>query len=126
MIKKKYGQDATNVGDEEQEAYLKELTAVFVYNAVTYRYIAKPILSKGISINDIHLSSNDLEMYIDLAPLINPSPYVVPEDMSLTKIYNIFHQLGLRHIFVVPRASCVITRKDLLIDEESEDSATMD
>ncbi|XP_022762057.1 chloride channel protein CLC-d-like isoform X5 [Durio zibethinus] len=87
---------------------------------------AKPVSSKGISINDIHLSSDDLEMYIDLAPFLNPSPYIVPEDMSLTKVYNIFRQLGLRHIFVVPRASRVIgviTRKDLLIEEEIEDSA---
>ncbi|XP_022721873.1 chloride channel protein CLC-d-like isoform X5 [Durio zibethinus] len=90
---------------------------------------AKPVSSKGISINDIHLSSNDLEMYIDLAPFSNPSPYVVPEDMSLTKVYNLFRQLGLRHIFVIPRASHVIgviTRKDLLIEEESGDSAILE
>ena len=47
---------------------------------------AKPVSSKGISIDDIHLSSDDLEMYIDLAPFLNPSPYVVPEDMSLSKV----------------------------------------
>ncbi|GMJ05487.1 chloride channel D [Hibiscus trionum] len=90
-----------------------------------YSEFAKPVSSKGISINDIYLSSDDLEMYIDLAPFLNPSPYVVPEDMSLTKVYNLFRQLGLRHIFVVPRASRVIgviTRKDLLIEEETEDS----
>jgi chloride channel 7 len=46
----------------------------------------KPASSKGISIDDIHLSSDDLEMYIDLAPFLNPSPYIVPEDMSLTKV----------------------------------------
>ncbi|KAK6265850.1 hypothetical protein QUC31_016687 [Theobroma cacao] len=90
---------------------------------------AKPVSSKGLSINDIYLSSDDLEMYIDLAPFLNPSPYVVPEDMSLTKVYNLFRQLGLRHIFVVPRASHVIgviTRKDLLIEEENDDSATVE
>ncbi|XP_047315307.1 chloride channel protein CLC-d-like isoform X2 [Impatiens glandulifera] len=88
----------------------------------------KPVSSKGITIEDIHLSSDDMEMYIDLAPLANPSPYIVPEDMSLTKVYNIFRQLGLRHIFVVPRASHVvgmITRKDLLM-EENEDSVAME
>ncbi|KAJ9700299.1 hypothetical protein PVL29_005887 [Vitis rotundifolia] len=87
----------------------------------------KPI-SKGISIDDIHLSSDDLEMYIDLAPFLNPSPYVVPEDMSLSKVYNLFRQLGLRHILVVPRASRVIgliTRKDLLI-EDNENSETVE
>ncbi|KAD4179785.1 hypothetical protein E3N88_28376 [Mikania micrantha] len=45
----------------------------------------KPVTSKGLSINDILLNPDDLEMYIDLAPFVNPSPYVVPEDMSLTK-----------------------------------------
>ncbi|CAJ1925424.1 unnamed protein product [Sphenostylis stenocarpa] len=82
---------------------------------------AKPVSSKGIRIDDIHLSSDDLEMYIDLAPFLNPSPYIVPEDMSLTKVYNLFRQLGLRHLFVVPRPSRVlglITRKDLLIEDK--------
>ncbi|KAK4266365.1 hypothetical protein QN277_027302 [Acacia crassicarpa] len=81
---------------------------------------AKPVSSKGISIDDILLSSDELEMYMDLAPFLNPSPYIVPEDMSLSKIYNLFRQLGLRHLFVVPRPSRVlglITRKDLLIED---------
>ncbi|KAI4317790.1 hypothetical protein L6164_025633 [Bauhinia variegata] len=81
---------------------------------------AKPVSSKGLSIEDIHLSADDLEMYIDLAPFLNPSPYIVPEDMSVTKVYNLFRQLGLRHLFVVPRPPRVlglITRKDLLIED---------
>ncbi|XP_075654582.1 chloride channel protein CLC-d [Castanea sativa] len=88
----------------------------------------KPVSSKGLTLDDIHLSPDDLEMYIDLAPFLNPSPYIVPEDMSLTKVYNLFRQLGLRHIFVVPRPSRVIgliTRKDLLI-EDNEESATVE
>lgn len=47
---------------------------------------AKPVSSKGLSMDEIHLSPDDMEMYIDLAPFLNPSPYVVPEDMSLTKV----------------------------------------
>ncbi|CAA7017213.1 unnamed protein product [Microthlaspi erraticum] len=92
----------------------------------SFSEFAKPVSSKGLCIEDIHLSSDDLEMYIDLAPFLNPSPYVVPEDMSLTKVYNLFRQLGLRHLFVVPRPSRVIgliTRKDLLIEENGESSA---
>ncbi|KAG6393136.1 hypothetical protein SASPL_147371 [Salvia splendens] len=88
----------------------------------------KPVSSKGISIDDIHLTPDDLEMYIDLVPFFNPSPYVVPEDMSLTKVYTLFRQLGLRHVLVVPRASRVIgmiTRKDLLI-EDHEDTTTIE
>ncbi|RYR59150.1 hypothetical protein Ahy_A05g024986 isoform A [Arachis hypogaea] len=89
---------------------------------------AKPVSSKGICIDDIHLSPDDLEMYIDLAPFLNPSPYIVPEDMSLTKVYNLFRQLGLRHLFVVPRPSRVlglITRKDLMI-EDTENVNTLE
>ncbi|KAG9456454.1 hypothetical protein H6P81_000962 [Aristolochia fimbriata] len=88
----------------------------------------KPVSSKGLCIEDIHLAPDDLEMYIDLAPFLNPSPYVVPEDMSIAKVYNLFRQLGLRHIFVVPRPSRVIgliTRKDLL-SEENEESTTVE
>ncbi len=37
--------------------------------------------------------------------------------MSLSKVYNLFRQLGLRHLCVVPKSQevlGVITRKDLL------------
>ncbi|KAG8636707.1 chloride channel protein CLC-d isoform X2 [Manihot esculenta] len=93
----------------------------------SFSEFVKPVSSKGISIEDIHLSSDDWEMYIDLAPFLNPSPYVVPEDMSLTKVYNLFRELGLRHIFVVPRASRVIgliTRKDLFIEDNEDSTST--
>ncbi|XP_051129565.1 chloride channel protein CLC-d [Andrographis paniculata] len=86
----------------------------------------KPVSTKGITLDDVHLTPDDMNMYIDLAPFLNPSPYVVPEDMSLTKVYNLFRQLGLRHILVVPRASRVIgmvTRKDLLIEDSEDNSA---
>jgi CBS-domain-containing membrane protein len=39
------------------------------------------------------------------------------EDTSLSKVYTLFRQLGLRHLAVIPRASevaGVITRHDLL------------
>lgn len=39
--------------------------------------------------------------------------------MMMIQVYNLFRQLGLRHLLVVPRASRVIgmiTRKDLLIE----------
>lgn len=86
----------------------------------------KPVSSKGISLHDIHFTPDDLEMYIDLAPFLNPSPYVVPEDMSLTKVYNLFRQLGLRHLLVVPRPSRVvgvITRKDLILEDNDDPAA---
>ncbi|XP_002974732.2 chloride channel protein CLC-d [Selaginella moellendorffii] len=87
----------------------------------------KPVSSKGLSIFDVNLTAVEMEMYLDLQPFVNPSPYIVSEDMSLTKVYNLFRQLGLRHVCVVPRPSRilgVITRKDLLPESlESESSA---
>ncbi|KAJ3673130.1 hypothetical protein LUZ60_006504 [Juncus effusus] len=100
-----------------------------VLNSHKLSDFVKPATSKGKSIEDIHLTEEELQLYLDLAPFINPSPYVVPEDMSLAKVYNLFRQLGLRHIFVVPRASRVlglITRKDLLIEENGNASTTTD
>ncbi|KAH7440920.1 hypothetical protein KP509_03G016200 [Ceratopteris richardii] len=85
---------------------------------------AKQASSKGLSLQDIYLTPEEMALYIDLEPFVNPSPYIVPEDMSLTKVYNLFRQLGLRHVLVVPRPSQVvgvITRKDL-ISEPSEDT----
>lgn len=88
---------------------------------ISFRYnmrdFTKPVSSKGLSIYEINISPQEMDMYIDLQPFVNPTPYIVPEDMSLTKVYNLFRLLGLRHICVVPRPSQVvgvITRKDLL------------
>ncbi|CAN6298168.1 unnamed protein product [Urochloa humidicola] len=92
-----------------------------ILNRHNFSDFVKPASSKGKSIDDIHLTEDELGLYLDLAPFLNPSPYVVPEDMSLAKVYNLFRQLGLRHVFVVPRPSRVvglITRKDLLLEED--------
>lgn len=63
------------------------LTRSFGIFRHNFSEFVKPASSKGISIDDINLSSEDLEMYIDLLPFLNPSPYIVPEDMSLTKVF---------------------------------------
>ena len=74
------------------------------------------------SSQDIALNDLELEMFIDLKPYLNPSPYVVTEDASYAKLYTLFRTLGLRHLLVVPRPRAVLgvlTRKDLM-DEEVE------
>lgn len=53
------------------------------------RDFTKPVSSKGISIYDIDISAQEMEMYIDLQPFVNPTPYIVPEDMSLTKVIHL-------------------------------------
>ncbi|XP_062214905.1 chloride channel protein CLC-d-like [Phragmites australis] len=98
-----------------------------ILNRHNFSDFVKPASSKGKSIDDIHLTEDELGLYLDLAPFLNPSPYIVPEDMSLAKVYNLFRQLGLRHMFVVPRPSRVvglITRKDLLLEENGNTATT--
>ncbi|CAI5982152.1 unnamed protein product [Closterium sp. NIES-64] len=77
----------------------------------------KPGSGKGLKLEDIQLSEEEQKMFLDLHPLANRSPYIVPESMSLNKAYMLFRQLGLRHLCVVPKPTHVlgiITRKDLL------------
>jgi chloride channel 7 len=69
------------------------------YRAVDF---AKRAPGKGDRIEDIDLSSEQLEMYVDLRPYTNRSPYTVADSMSLAKAFLLFRQLGLRHLCVVP------------------------
>ncbi|CAL9151266.1 unnamed protein product [Musa hybrid cultivar] len=99
-----------------------------ISNRQNFSDFVKTDSSNGLSTEDIHLTEDELELYLDLASYLNPAPYIVPEDLSLAKVYNLFRQSGLRHIFVVPCPSHrigLVTRKDLLI-EESDHSATME
>lgn len=93
--------------------------AVSVLKAFEYDIteFSKPISKQGINLNDIGLTEDELNMYVDLSQFVNTSSYTVPEDMSLTKVYKLFRGQGLRHLCVVPKPPTVlgvITRKDLL------------
>ncbi|CAH2079426.1 unnamed protein product [Thlaspi arvense] len=59
-------------------------------------------------------------MYLDLHPFSDASPYTVLEIMSLTKALVLFHEVGLRHLFVIPKISnrpplvCILTQHDFM------------
>uniref|UniRef100_A0A0D6QZK5 Chloride channel protein n=1 Tax=Araucaria cunninghamii TaxID=56994 RepID=A0A0D6QZK5_ARACU len=81
---------------------------------------AKPGSGKGFKLEQIELSAEEMEMYVDLHPFTNTSPYTVVETMSLAKALLLFRQLGLRHLCVVPK-SCdrspivgILTRHDFM------------
>ena len=65
---------------------LMSLTIVANWNRYDVRDFAKPVSSKGLSIHEIDIGPQEMEMYIDLEPFVNPTPYIVPEDMSLAKV----------------------------------------
>lgn len=64
---------------------------------------AKAGLGKGPKLEDLDIKPEEMDMYVDLHPITNTSPYTVVESMSLAKAAVAFRELGLRHLCVVPK-----------------------
>lgn len=81
---------------------------------------AKAGLGKGIKLEDLDITEEEMEMYVDLHPITNASPYTVVETMSLAKAAVLFRELGLRHLLVVPKTPGrppivgILTRHDFM------------
>jgi chloride channel 7 len=90
------------------------------YESFSSAEFAKPGSGKGLKITDIELDIAEEEMFLDLHPVTNTSPYTVVETMSLAKTYTLFRQLGLRHLCVMPKSSegqpivGILTRHDFM------------
>ncbi|XP_028760784.1 putative chloride channel-like protein CLC-g [Neltuma alba] len=71
-------------------------------------------------IDDIQFTEEELDMYIDLHPFSNASPYTVVGTMSLGKALTLFREVGLRHLLVIPKVSSrlpvvgILTRHDFM------------
>lgn len=71
-------------------------------------------------IEDIDLTEEEMEMFLDLHPFTNASPYTVVETMSLAKALILFREVGLRHLLVIPKISGrspvvgILTRHDFM------------
>ncbi|BAT84816.1 hypothetical protein LR48_Vigan03g181200 [Vigna angularis] len=74
------------------------------------------------SIEGVAVTSEEMEMFVDLHPLTNTTPFTVLESMSVAKAMILFRQVGLRHLLVVPKYQAsgvspvigILTRQDLL------------
>ncbi|KAL9671934.1 hypothetical protein QQ045_009508 [Rhodiola kirilowii] len=81
---------------------------------------AKAGSGKGVKLEDLDIDDEEMEMYVDLHPITNTSPYTVVETMSLAKAAVLFRQLGLRHMCVVPKSQerppivGILTRHDFM------------
>ncbi|XP_020594583.1 putative chloride channel-like protein CLC-g isoform X2 [Phalaenopsis equestris] len=77
---------------------------------------------KRETINDILFTAEEMEMFIDLHPFTNTSPYTVVETMSLAKAHILFREVGLRHLLVIPKLPSrapvvgILTRHDFMFD----------
>ncbi|KAG0475072.1 hypothetical protein HPP92_014758 [Vanilla planifolia] len=81
---------------------------------------AKHGVVKGDAIEDIIFATEELEMFIDLRPFTNASPFTVVETMSLAKAHILFREVALRHLLVIPKSSLgepvvgILTRHDFM------------
>ncbi|XP_064170805.1 H(+)/Cl(-) exchange transporter 7 isoform X1 [Anguilla rostrata] len=67
-------------------------------------------------IQSIHVSQDERECMMDLTQFMNPTPYTVPQETSLPRVFKLFRALGLRHLVVIDHENRVVglvTRKDL-------------
>ncbi|XP_036408888.1 H(+)/Cl(-) exchange transporter 7 [Megalops cyprinoides] len=67
-------------------------------------------------IQSIHVSQDERECMMDLTEFMNPTPYTVPQETSLPRVFKLFRALGLRHLVVIDsenRVVGLVTRKDL-------------
>lgn len=76
---------------------------------------AKAGSGKGLKVEDLDIEEEEMEMYVDLHPITNASPYTVVETMSLAKAAILFRQLGLRHMCIVPKGQGVSSSLSLEI-----------
>lgn len=70
---------------------------------------AKAGSGKGLKLADLDILEEELDMFVDLHPIANTSPFTVVETMSLSKAAVLFRELGLRHLCVVPKTPGVRT-----------------
>ncbi|CAL9082974.1 unnamed protein product [Musa acuminata var. zebrina] len=73
-------------------------------------------------VEDVEVSAEEMEMFVDLHPFTNSSPYTVVETMSLAKALILFREMGLRHLLIVPKSSSrapvvgILTRHDFMAE----------
>ncbi|XP_073150318.1 putative chloride channel-like protein CLC-g isoform X2 [Henckelia pumila] len=99
-------------------------TTALVGSYASTQFSADDFSKKGLGhcdkIEDVDLSAEEMEMFIDLHPFTNTSPYTVVETMSLAKALILFRQVGLRHLLVIPKITDrvpvvgILTRHDFM------------
>lgn len=81
----------------------KIMTGSEIMRSFRARDFAKAGSGKGVKLEDLDIRKDEMDMYVDLHPITNTSPYTVVETMSLAKAAILFRELGLRHLLVVPK-----------------------
>ncbi|KAL3636684.1 hypothetical protein CASFOL_018983 [Castilleja foliolosa] len=88
---------------------------------VREKFSSIDLAERGGKIEELTMTKDDMEMFVDLHSLTNTTPHTVVENMSLAKAMVLFRQVGLRHMLVLPRYTSIgappvvgiLTRQDL-------------
>nr|UTD53585.1 chloride channel B [Casuarina glauca] len=89
---------------------------------VTERFTWIELAERKVTIEEVAVTAAEMEMYVDLHPLANTTPYTVLENMSVAKAMVLFRQVALRHLLVLPKYEAagmppvvgILTRQDLM------------
>ncbi|GAB2289171.1 hypothetical protein Dimus_023474 [Dionaea muscipula] len=78
-------------------------TGIDVFDPFSSADFAKDGTGNIDKVEDIAVTDDEMEMFMDLHPFTNASPYTVVESMSLAKALILFREVGLRHLLVIPK-----------------------
>lgn len=70
---------------------------------VRQKFTSVDLAEREGKIEEVAVTRDEMDMYIDLHPLTNTTPYTVVESMSVAKAMVLFRQVGLRHLLIVPK-----------------------
>eukprot|EP00912_Choanoflagellata_sp_UC4_P001336 UC4_evm1s823 len=79
------------------------------------------------TINTVHTSTSENELYMNLKYYMNPHPYTLHETASLHKVFRMFRTMGLRHLCITDTENQVtgmVTRKDLVRFNHAREDGT--
>nr|DAD30592.1 TPA_asm: hypothetical protein HUJ06_009443 [Nelumbo nucifera] len=88
---------------------------------VREKFTSAVLAERGRKIEEVAITEDEMEMYVDLHPLTNTTPYTVVESMSVAKAIVLFRQVGLRQMLIIPKYRAagispvvgILTRQDL-------------
>lgn len=109
----------------KKKAFLSstEPTGIDVSEQFSVVDFAKKGSGNADKIEDIDVTNEEENMFLDLHPFTNTSPYTVVETMSLAKALILLRQVGLRHLLVIPKiygrspVVGILTRHDFMPED---------
>lgn len=85
---------------------------------VRQKFTSMDLAERGGKIEEIRVTKDEMEMFVDLHPLTNTTPHTVVESMSVAKAMVLFRQVGLRHMLIIPKYQAAGVSQVLIFHNE--------